>query len=165
MENKNKKEEYFWALLRISMGWIFLWSFLDKTFGWGLSTPANKAWLAGGSPTSGFLKLGTAGPFRDFFQGLAGNAFIDWLFMVGILLIGLVLFLGILIKLAGLFGSIMLFLMWLAHLPPDNNPFLNDHLIYLFILLGLSMADAGRYLGLGKWWADRKFVEKYPILK
>ncbi|MEV0316802.1 hypothetical protein AB0H91_55075, partial [Nonomuraea fuscirosea] len=41
---------YVWALARISFGWIFLWAFLDKTFGWGFATPAAKAWINGGSP-------------------------------------------------------------------------------------------------------------------
>ena len=43
--------DYVWAIARISLGWIFLWAFLDKTFGWGFATPANRAWIAGGSPT------------------------------------------------------------------------------------------------------------------
>ncbi|MEU1639921.1 hypothetical protein ABZ440_44135, partial [Nonomuraea sp. NPDC005701] len=47
--------EYVWAVARIAIGWIFLWAFLDKTFGWGFATPAGKAWVAGGSPTTGFL--------------------------------------------------------------------------------------------------------------
>ena len=47
--------DYVWAITRISIGWIFLWAFLDKTFGWGFATPAGKAWISGGSPTTGFL--------------------------------------------------------------------------------------------------------------
>ncbi|MEU1390068.1 hypothetical protein ABZ444_29030, partial [Nonomuraea sp. NPDC005730] len=47
--------DYVWAVARIAIGWIFLWAFLDKTFGWGFATPAGKAWVAGGSPTTGFL--------------------------------------------------------------------------------------------------------------
>ncbi|MEV4569763.1 hypothetical protein AB0K12_38895 [Nonomuraea sp. NPDC049419] len=47
---------YVWAAARIAIGWIFLWAFLDKTFGWGFATPSDRAWIAGGSPTTGFLK-------------------------------------------------------------------------------------------------------------
>ncbi|MEU4541590.1 hypothetical protein AB0G15_42860, partial [Streptosporangium sp. NPDC023825] len=32
--------DYVWAIARIGLGWIFLWAFLDKTFGWGFATPA-----------------------------------------------------------------------------------------------------------------------------
>lgn len=165
MKNINTKEKYFWALLRLGMGWIFLWPFWDKTFGMGLSTAADKAWIMGGSPTAGFLKLGTHGPFAEFFQSLVGNTFVEWLFMAGLLLIGLTLLLGILVKLAAYSGSLMLFLMWLACLPPKQNPFLDEHIIYIIILIGLSVFGAGDYFGVGKWWSNMKLVKKYPILK
>ena len=31
------------AVLRISTGFVFLWAFLDKTFGFGYATPSAKA--------------------------------------------------------------------------------------------------------------------------
>ena len=43
------------AVLRLATGFIFLWAFLDKTFGLGFSTPAERAWLNGGTPAQGFL--------------------------------------------------------------------------------------------------------------
>ncbi len=43
------------GLTRLMVGFTFLWAFLDKTFGLGFSTPTEKSWLNGGSPTSGFL--------------------------------------------------------------------------------------------------------------
>lgn len=43
------------ALLRLATGWIFLWAFLDKTFGLGFSTPIDRAWINGGTPSQGFL--------------------------------------------------------------------------------------------------------------
>ena len=63
--------------LRILMGFIFLWAFLDKTFGLGVATPADKAWIAGGSPTTGFLSNAVQGPFATFFNSLAGVP-ADW---------------------------------------------------------------------------------------
>jgi thiosulfate dehydrogenase [quinone] large subunit len=50
------KEKYIWASLRIALGWIMLWPLLDKLFGLGFATTAEKAWLTGASPTLGFLK-------------------------------------------------------------------------------------------------------------
>ena len=35
------------AVLRLATGFIFLWAFLDKTFGLGFSTPVERAWLDG----------------------------------------------------------------------------------------------------------------------
>lgn len=46
---------YMLAGIRIALGWVFLWAFLDKTFGLGFATPSAKSWLNGGSPTNGFL--------------------------------------------------------------------------------------------------------------
>ena len=40
---KGNNSKYIWATLRIVMGWIFLWPFLDKTFGLGFATPADRA--------------------------------------------------------------------------------------------------------------------------
>jgi len=106
MENK---ERYIWAVLRIGMGWIFLWGFLDKLFGLGFATASEKAWLAGGSPTSGYLNFATSGPFAPLFQSLAGNPVVDWLFMLGLLLLGLALILGIGVKIAGYSGALLMF--------------------------------------------------------
>jgi hypothetical protein len=50
------------AVLRVSMGFVFLWAFLDKTFGLHYATPSAKAWIHGGSPTQGFLKSVDVGP-------------------------------------------------------------------------------------------------------
>lgn len=160
-----KKEQYIWALLRIFLGWIFLWSFFDKLFGWGFSTAPDKAWILGNSPTSGFLQFGTHGPFSPIFQSLAGSAIVDWLFMLGLLLIGLALIFGIGIKIAGYSGALMMLLMWLSLLPPEHNPILDEHIIYLIVLLGLTIVKPGQWFGLGKQWVNTRIVKKYPILE
>src|SRR3989344_1551296 len=101
------------VLLRLSLGWIFFWAFIDKAFGLGFATKPGKAWLLGNSPTAGFLS-NAKGYFASFFNSLANNSLVDWLFMLGLLLIGIALIFGIAMKLAAWSGSIMLFLMWLA---------------------------------------------------
>lgn len=152
-------QAYVWALLRIFLGFIFLWAFLDKLFGLGFSTVPDKSWLMGGSPTSGFLKMGTHGPFASIFQSMAGNPLVDWLFMLGLLLIGLALILGIGLKIAGYSGSLLLLLMWMAAFPPKTNPVIDEHIIYILILLGLTTTPENH------WWSKTKLVKKYPILK
>lgn len=158
------KEKYVWGLLRLAIGWLFLWAFVDKLFGLGFATAANKSWLAGASPTAGFLKS-AAGPFAPLYQSIAGNPVVDWLFMLGLLLMGLALILGIGIKVACYSGSLLMFMMWTSHLPPSNNPFLDDHLIYILVLVGITLAHAGQYLGLGKWWSSTSLVKKFPFLE
>jgi thiosulfate dehydrogenase (quinone) large subunit len=156
---------YVWAGLRIALGWVFLWAFLDKTFGLGFATEKEAAWTEGGSPTEGFLAFGTKGPFADFYQGMAGAAFADWLFMIGLLGIGLALILGIGMRIAAAAGGLLLVLMWTAALLPENNPFMDDHLVYTGLLVGLALARAEDTLGLGKTWGDLPIVRKHPWLK
>jgi thiosulfate dehydrogenase (quinone) large subunit len=157
--------DYVWAVTRISLGWIFLWAFLDKLFGLGRATPAEGAWLDGGSPTTGYLTNAPTGPFQDFYNNLSGAAWADWLFMIGLLAIGVALILGIGIRIAAVAGGLMLVLMWTAVLPPPNNPFMDDHLIYAMVLIGLAAVNAGAVLGLGRWWADTTLVRRFPILR
>ncbi len=160
-----KKQEYILGLLRISIGLIFLWAFFDKLFGLGFATSFDKSWLAGNSPTSGFLLNATQGPFAEFFKSLAGSGLVDWIFMLGLLLIGLSLVFGIFIKLAGYSGTLMFLLMWLALLPPKNNPIFDEHIIYSLILILLSSLKTGKYLGYGNLWIKTKLVRKYSFLE
>nr|WP_240779119.1 hypothetical protein [Nonomuraea zeae] len=153
--------DYVWAAARIAIGWIFLWAFLDKTFGWGFATPANRAWIEGGSPTTGFLKGTGENALGGFFSGLAGQGWVDWLFMAGLLGIGLALVLGVGLRIAAVTGTLLLVLMWAAELPLANNPFLDDHLIYSIVLIGLALAGAGTTLGLG----NLPIVQRTPWLK
>lgn len=159
------KQQIYLALLRISMGWIFLWAFFDKVLGLGFTTTPAKSWLAGGSPTYGFLKLGTSGPFKPIFESIAGNPIVDWLFMMGLLGVGIGMTLGIGKKLSTMSGSLLLLLMWLAALPPKNNPFMDDHLIYIFVLQLLLQLHSGEVFGLGKWWNETSIVKKFSFLK
>ncbi len=158
------------ALLRISLGWIFLWAFVDKLFGLGFATChtetgvtellCQNAWLSGGSPTTGFLTHGTQGPFAGIFQAMAGNPIVDWLFMLGLLGIGVSLILGIAMKLGGWSAAIMMVILYLATLSPENNPIVDDHIVYAFAALALAYSDAGKTFGLGEWWAKTDLVKK-----
>lgn len=123
------------------------------------------AWLSGGSPTEGFLTFGTSGPLAGFFQSFAGAAWADWLFMVGLLGIGLALMTGMGMRIAAASGGLMLVLMWAAALWPANNPVMDDHLVYALVLVGLAVVDAGRTWGLGGWWQTREIVQRHPVLK
>ena len=123
------------------------------------------AWINGGSPTSGFLQFGTKGPFSDFYQSLAGNAFVDWIFMIGLLGVGVALLAGIGVRIAALAGALMLVMMWTAYLSPDNHPVLDDHLVYAAVLAGIAVTGAGTKWGFGKWWSESSLVRKYPFLK
>jgi thiosulfate dehydrogenase (quinone) large subunit len=166
------------ALLRISLGVVFLWAFLDKTFGWNYSTPSSKAWVNGGSPTKGFLASVDVGPLTSWFHSIAGTWWADWLFMLGLLGIGVALILGIAVRLAAIVGAIMMAFMWLAEFPPaqhttagkpsgSTHPFADYHFIYAVALIavGATAAYSGAALGLGGAWSRLPVVRKNPWLR
>lgn len=155
---------YVSAALRLSLGWVFLWAFLDKAFGLGYATPGDRAWVNGGSPTRGYLENATTGPFADTFQSFAGAAWADWLFMVGLLGIGVALIAGIGMRVAAGAGALLMALMWLSVLPKENNWFLDDHIVYGLALVGLALVGAGHTLGLGAAWERLALVQRYRWL-
>lgn len=155
----------FLGLVRIALGWIFFWAFLDKVFGLGFATEAGKGWLDGVSPTLGYLKFGSHGPFASMFQAMAGNIVVDWMYMLGLLLIGLSLIIGIGVKIAGYTGSALVLLIWLAALPPEHNPLIDEHIVYSLVLLSFTQMPVGHILGMGTWWSQTSLVKKYPFLQ
>ena len=154
------------GILRLIMGLIFLWAFIDKLFGLGFATTPDQSWLAGGSPTAGFLKFGVHGPLAGFFNSLAGIGAIDWLFMLGLAFIGISLTFGILTKLGSFSAILMLILMYLAvGLPPANNPFIDEHLVYILIMIIFMLTEPGRYFGFGNAWSRTNIVQKFKIFQ
>lgn len=126
-------EKIVWLKLRFIMSFIFLWAFFDKLFGLGFATTSEKAWIHGGSPTTGFLSFGVKGPFAEIFHSLAGVAVVDWLFMLGLLFIGLTLLLNRYVLWGAIAGIVMMVLMWLALLFPANNPIIDEHIVYALV--------------------------------
>ena len=175
-QSRSDKSPYAWAALRISLGAVFLWAFADKLLGLGFATCrdagtnavttfCDKAWIGGGSPTSGFLEHATKGPFADFYQSLAGNGLVDVLFMAGLLLIGLALVSGAGVKIATAGGVVLMAMMWSAVLPPENNPVLDDHVVYALVLIGLNLSNGTQQWGLRGWWIKQSLVKRFSVLE
>jgi len=153
------------AVLRISLGWVMFWSFIDKLFGLGFATKPENAWLAGGSPTTGFLKNAVHGPFAELYQSLSGSALVDWLFMLGLLGVGTAFLFGIAIRFSGYVGALMLLLVYTALLPPANNPVVDDHLIYALLFVLIAESNAGRVWGFQESWRSSSIVKSFPFLQ
>lgn len=130
-------------VLRVAMSFIFLWAFVDKLFGFGLATKPESAWINGGSPTTGFLANAVQGPLSGFFNSLSGIEIVDWLFMLGLLFIGLTFLFNKYVKYGAIAGMIMMALMYLALLFPDNNPLIDDHIIYFLVFALFFSRDTG----------------------
>ncbi len=99
------------AALRIAFGLTFLWAFFDKLLALGFHTGYDQegnldrfgaaAWINGGSPTEGFLKFGADGPFKGFYNSIGGTPWLDALFMLSLLGVGIGLTFGIGMRIAG----------------------------------------------------------------
>ncbi len=175
MAAKTDKSLYAWALLRVSLGFVFLWAFFDKLFGLGFATCRDKldqihtlcaqAWVHGGSPTSGFLGHATKGPLIDFYHKLAGKTWVDWLFMAGLAVVGIGLLLGVWVRMATIFGIMMMLLMWSSLLWPANNPFIDDHVINILALIGIYLTADRQVWSLHHWWAKTPIAKALPFLK
>ncbi|MFJ3903174.1 hypothetical protein [Streptomyces sp. NPDC090025] len=152
------------AVARVLTGFYFLWAFLDKVFGLGKSTPSEGAWIRGGHPTEGFLLHGTTGPFAHVFDSVAGAWWLDTLFMLGLAGVGLAMMLGIGMRIAAASGALMMGFMWLVTLWPGTNPIMDDHWMIAMVLLITAATGAGRYYGLGGWWAGLKPVREHRWL-
>ena len=164
------------AVLRIMIGFTFLWAFLDKLFGLGYATGPAKAWINGGSPTKGFLGNVDVGPLQSVFRSWAGSGVADWLFMIGLLGIGLALVLGIGMRVAAVSGAVLLLSMWVASWPmaalnaageptSSTNPVIDDHLVYAVLVVALAVYAAGDTWGFGRLWSRLPLVRRNSWLR
>jgi uncharacterized membrane protein YphA (DoxX/SURF4 family) len=141
-------QKYTLALLRIAIGWHFLYEGIAKVL-----TPN---WSA-----AGFLEL-SRWIFADFFHWIAANPAIlrvvDVLNMTGLILIGVALMMGFLTRWAGSAGMLLLFLYYVANppfvgldfgVPTEGNYLIVDKNLVEFLALGvLVLFPSGTFLGL-----------------
>src|SRR3954468_2602532 len=165
------------AALRIAFGLTFLWAFVDKLLALGFSTGAvvndqgvktgidffsKDAWIHGGNPTLGFLKFGATGPFKDFYNSIAGEPWVNVAFMFGLLAIGVALTFGIAMRLGTIAGFVMYLMMWSVALWPAHNPVLDDHILGALTMVVLGLTAAGHTWGAGTAWAKTRLVRRFP---
>jgi thiosulfate dehydrogenase [quinone] large subunit len=168
------------AALRIAFGLTFLWAFFDKLLALGFSTGAvvndqgvktgidffsKDAWIHGGNPTLGFLKFGATGPFQGFYNSIAGQTWVNVLFMLALLAIGTTLTFGIAMRLGTIAGFVLYLMMWSVALWPANNPVLDDHILGALSMAVLGLTLAGETWGAGRAWARTNLVRRFPILR
>ena len=166
------------AALRIGFGVTFLWAFFDKLLALGYATGKNPetgaidrfgpdAWINDGNPTLGFLSFGVSEDnwFHGFFTDIAGDAWTNWLFMIGLAGIGFALLFGAGMRIAGATGALLYLLMWAASFPLENNPVVDDHLLGAISVIVLAVTLAGDTWGFGKGWAKTSLVRRFPFLR
>ena len=161
--------------LRLAIGFEFLWAFLDKTFGLGYHTANAKAWIHGGSPTSGFLSGVNVGPLQGTFHSLAGVTAVDWLFMLGLLGVGVALILGVALRPAAISGCTMLAMMYVASWPfakvagglptASTNPIVDDHVVSFMALIAIGAFAALSVGMISRRWSELSFVRSHSWLR
>jgi thiosulfate dehydrogenase [quinone] large subunit len=157
------------AVLRVATGFIFLWAFLDKTFGLGYSTLPANAWIHGGAPSQGFLKSpAVVGPLKGFFAAIASPT-TDVLFMLGMLAVGVAVILGIGLRVSAIAGTIILLFMYLAEWSfgpnaASTNPLVDYHIIFALSLIVVAVLSAGDGWGLGLAWKRLPVVQNHRWL-
>ena len=155
---KNRFVPVLLALLRIIIGWHFLYEGLVKLL--------NPAWTA-----RPFLE-NSRWIFGDFFRwmisGDTGMWIVDTANAWGLTLIGLALILGLFIRLASWSGVTLLLMYYLAYPPfggfsygaPTEGSYLivNKNLIELFAMILLALTESGQFFGLDMLRKKRKNV-------
>lgn len=159
---------YFTTVLRILVGWHFLYEGISK-----LLTPA---WSA-----KGYL-LGSKWVFSGIFQWMGSSPdimrVVDLLNMWGLTFIGLSLMVGLFVRWTSVFGAILLLFYFVAYPPIPGFTFgtvsegsylwVNKTFIELFILIVL-IALPGEYLPgidrLIKRWREEKALAPIPVPK
>ena len=145
----------FGLLLRLLMGWIFLWAGFDKAIN--------------GFTAEGFLLHATSGPLKDWFTSLGGDAttlsVIDPLVTYGQILMGTAIALGIAMRLALFFAAVQMFLFYIAQFPPEHDLFVDYYIVYIVVYLMLGALGAGRIMGLDRYIERLPWVRTRPRLR
>lgn len=121
------------VLLRITIGGEFLLSGLQKISGW---------------TAEGYLLNATA-PFENLFHSMAGSVIVDQLVLWGLILIGIALILGLMVRPASFFGAVLMLLIFLAHFSEYTKEVSIDiHLIHIVIFVLFMSGGVGHIFGL-----------------
>ena len=143
---------------RVAMGWTFLYAGITQVFDPNFTV-------------AGFL--GTVKTFHDFFYWFASpavapvtNILVPW----GHLLIGLALVAGLLVRLSGAFGFLLMITYYFAHMDfpyieSHLNFVMDYHLVYAAALAAVMKYKGGEVFGLDGWLARWKVVQDHPGLK
>ncbi len=167
---KSLKSGTSWSvfLLRVSLGFVFLWAGYEKI----------ETELGGKFATSGFLSH-VSGPFAFMFTGMSGNPAVEYMLVYGELLIGVSLLLGVVTRIGAVSGALMTLLLYMSTLPAmtagftgsyldflmSKNALVSYYVIYIFVFIAFVFLVPGRFLGLDGILQNLGFVERRPLLR
>ena len=132
-------QKFFLFVSRITVGWMFFYA--------GITKVLNPQWSA-----EGYLKGAKA--FTWFFQILLDPGvlpIVNFMNKWGLTLLGISLILGLFVRFSSLLGVLLMILYYIALDFPHPNPnayIVDQHIIYISILLFFAAVKAGRVFGL-----------------
>jgi thiosulfate dehydrogenase [quinone] large subunit len=147
-------------LLRISLGWVFLFAAIRQI--------PDPDWSA-----IGFLSGAKTFPgLFEFFASPAILPVINILVPWGHLLIGISLILGLFTRIGAVAGALLMIMYYLPRLDfpmvGENNFIVEYHLVYAVVLVYLAAVHAGRVIGLDQWAGElpqvQAFLQRHPRL-
>jgi len=143
-------------LLRIALGWVFLYS--------GLTKVLNPDWTA-----AGYLR--GAKTFTDLYQWLAADANIGWVSFLnqwGQTLIGAAMILGIGVRIASWSGALMMLLYYFPILAfpkiGASSYLVDEHIVYALVFLVFGALGAQSTWGIYRWLKAKSLEQKIPWL-
>lgn len=154
-----KYSVYLFSILRILIGWHFLYEGVSK-----LLTPG---W------TSKFYLLGSRWIFADLFHAMASSPaiikIVDFMNVWGLILIGLSLIVGLLVRWSSIAGAFLLLLYYIAYPPllgysfgaitEGNYQWVDKNLIELVMLIVFATLPVGYLFGFDRWikrWKEER---------
>lgn len=150
-------QKLFLFLLRISLGWMFLYA--------GITKVLDPNWSA-----AGYIK--GAKTFPEFYQFLLNPSIlpiVNFMNEWGLTLLGISLILGIGVRLSSVLGAVLMMLYYFAALdfpyPNPNSYIVDEHIVYAAALLFLASLRAGRVWGLESWCSKLPLCSKFPWLR
>src|SRR3989344_2031756 len=152
--SKSQKISLF--VLRLSVGWMFFYA--------GITKVVNPEWSAAGY-------LSGAKMFVGFYNWLLSPGILPTVNLVnewGLTLLGISLILGIGVRLSSVLGALLMLLYYVPLGFPYPNPhsyIVDEHIIYLAILLYFATIRAGRVWGLENWCSNLPICSQYPKLR
>jgi uncharacterized membrane protein YphA (DoxX/SURF4 family) len=165
IQNENNKRTTAWifTILRILVGWHFLYEGIVKLF--------NPNW------SSASYLMESKWMFSGFFHWLISNSttlkVADFLNTWGLLIIGLCLFIGIFTRIASIFGALLLLMYYIASPPfvyssiPSTSHFylINYNLIEAVLLIGLAIFPKDYLWGVQRFilfYHSKRKDQKFP---
>jgi len=138
--------------LRLVLGGLYFYA--------GITKVLNPSWSA-----KGYLM--SAKNFVSFYSWLSNPQIlpiVNFLNAWGLTLLGLSLILGIFVRLGSFLGIILMLLYYFVFPFPKPNPnsfIVDDHIIYVFILILFIAIKAGRFYGLDGYLSQKTWYQKF----